>query len=98
MQVAVDLLVDRLHDRGMAVPEVDAADPAGEVEVLPPLEIPDPGALGAGDDERRRRDPARDVLLSGRKDVRAAHVLLSAHRGRFYGRRGRETQKAADPL
>src|SRR5689334_23522578 len=34
VQVAVDLLVDRPHDRGVAVAEVLTGDPAREVEVL----------------------------------------------------------------
>ena len=64
VQVAVDLLVDRRDDGRVAVAEVLAGDAAGEVEVLAALGVPDPRAPGARDDERRRRDAARDVALA----------------------------------
>ena len=44
--------------------EVLAAEPAGEVDVLAAVDVPDPRALGPRDDERRRRDAARDVALA----------------------------------
>ena len=76
VQVPVDLRVDRLDDGGQRVAEVRAAEPAGEVDVLAPVGVPDPRALGARDDERRRRDAAGDVALAALLDAvgRAAFV------------------------
>ena len=51
VEVAVDLLVDRCHDGRRSMAEVLAGDPAGEVEELATLDVPDPGSLGTGDDE-----------------------------------------------
>ncbi len=42
VQVAVDLLVHRLHDRGQRVADVRAADAPGEVDVLAAVDVPDP--------------------------------------------------------
>src|SRR5207248_2206545 len=72
VEEAVDLLVDRLDDRWQPVAEVLAADAAGEVEVLAALGVPDAGPFGAGDDERRGRDAARDVTLALGADALAA--------------------------
>ena len=79
VQVAVDLLVHRLHDGGQRVADVRAADPAGEVDVLAAVDVPDPGALGALDEDRRGREPARDVALPGRLDALAGGALLQGH-------------------
>ena len=63
VEETVDLLVDGPDDRLGVVPEVLACDPAGEVEELAAVGVPERGALGAGDDEVGRRDPARHELL-----------------------------------
>ena len=63
VQETVDLLVDGPDDRLGVVPEVLTRDPAGEVEELAAVGVPERGALGAGDDEVGRRDPARHELL-----------------------------------
>ena len=41
VEIAVGLLVDRADDRRGAVAEVLARDPAGEVEVLAAVDVPD---------------------------------------------------------
>jgi hypothetical protein len=61
VQVAVDLLVDRRHNGREPVTDVLAADAAGEVDVAAPVDVPDPGAFGAVDDDRGGRQPACDV-------------------------------------
>ena len=65
----VDLLVDRRDDGRRSVAEVLAGDPAGEVEELAAVDVPDARALGAGDDERGRRDAAGDVALARCEDL-----------------------------
>jgi hypothetical protein len=47
------------------VTRVLAAEPAGEVDVAPAVDVLDGGPFGARDDERRRGDPARHMLLAG---------------------------------
>ena len=68
VEVAVDLLVDRLEDLRVAVAEVLAADAAGEVEVLASLGVPDQRTPCTRHDERRGRHAAGDVLLSRLRD------------------------------
>src|SRR5262249_13949495 len=75
VEVAVDLLVHRLHDCRKRVPDVRTADPAGEVDVLAPVDVPDPGALGAFDEDRRRRQAADDVALPGCLDALGSSAL-----------------------
>src|SRR5205823_10149365 len=62
VQVAVDLLVDR--GCGEAVARVLAPEAAGKVDVLAPVDIPDPCTLGSSDDERGRGDAAGDVSVA----------------------------------
>ena len=50
VQVAVELLVDRLHRGREPVAGVLAAEAAGEVDVRAPVCVLDPRAFGAGDD------------------------------------------------
>ena len=69
VQVAVDLRVDRLDDRRRAVPEVLAADAAGEVDEGAPVVRLDAGAGSARDDERRRRHCGGDVAVARLADA-----------------------------
>ena len=82
VHVAVDLRMDRVDDGGQVVAEVGAAEPAGEVDVLAPLGVPDPRALGPLDDERRGRDPARHVALAGLLDALGCAAFLQRHGNR----------------
>ena len=79
MHVAVDLVVDRVDDRGQVVAEVRAAEPAGEVDVLAALDVPDPRALGPLDDERGSGDAPGDVALPGLLDAIGGAPLLQRH-------------------
>ncbi len=74
VQVAVDLLMDRGDRRRQPMAGVLATEPAGEVDVLATVDVPDPRALGPVDDERRCRDPARHVSLT-----RCDHALAGPH-------------------
>jgi len=79
VEVAVDLLVHRANDGLRVVAEVLAGDSAREVEELVPVGVPDGGALGPGDDEVGRRDPAGHVLLApGANGVDALQLGLHA--------------------
>ena len=79
VEVEVDLLVDR-GDRGrIVVPEVVAADPAGEVDVAAPVDVLDPRAERARDDEPRSRDPAGHVARALREDAGGRGFLLQGH-------------------
>jgi len=60
VEVVVDLLVHGADDGLGVVPEVLARDPAGEVEQLVAVAVPDPCTLGARHDEVGGRDAARD--------------------------------------
>ena len=84
VHVAVDLGVHRVDDRGEVVAEVRAAEPAGEVDVLAALDVPDPRALGALDDERRSGDATGDVALAGLLDAIGGAPLLQRHGTRLY--------------
>ena len=61
MEVAVDLLVDRGDDSLGTVAGVLAGDPAGEVEVGPPVGVDEACALRALDHEPRRRHASSHV-------------------------------------
>src|SRR5207244_9634469 len=61
VQVSVDLVVNGRDHGVAAVPEVLTADAAGEVDVAPAVDVPDPRSLGALDDDRSDCDAARDV-------------------------------------
>src|SRR5205823_5691250 len=77
VQISVDLLVD---GRGReSVTRVLTAEPAGEVDVLAAVDVPHARALGTGDDERRRRDPARDVTLTLGDDAFRRCLLRDRH-------------------
>jgi hypothetical protein len=79
VQVVVDLVVHRAHDRLGVVAEVLAGDPAGEVEQLVPVGVPQRRALGARDDEVGGRDAARHEPLTRLADGRRAVQLLGLH-------------------
>ena len=79
VQVRVDLLVHRGDCGREAVTGVLAAEAAGEVDVRAAVHVLDPSAFRARDDDRRRRDPARDVLLAGREDALGRGALLHGH-------------------
>ena len=81
MHVAVDLRMDRVDDRGQVVAEVRAAEPAGEVDVLAPFDVPDAGAFGTFDDERGSGDAPCDVLLAGVLHTRAEVRTLGLEYG-----------------
>src|SRR5206468_2758199 len=57
MEVGIDLFVHGCDGSGQAVAGVLAAEPAGEIHVGLAVDVLDAGALGAGDDDRRGRDP-----------------------------------------
>ena len=79
VQVAVDLLVDRGDRRGEPVARVLAAEPAGEIDVLAAVDVPDPCAFRPIDDERRCRHPAGHVTLTRGDHALAGPHLLQRH-------------------
>ena len=79
VQEAVDLLVDRGHDRREAVARVLAGDPAGEVEVEGAVGRLDLRSLGPRHHETRRRDAARDEALPRFEDVVGRRALTERH-------------------
>ena len=79
MEVRVDLLVHRRDGGGEAVAGVLAAEPAGEIDVGHAVDVLDAGALGAGDDDRRGRDPARHELVAGGQNAFTLGPLLHRH-------------------
>ncbi|MEZ5395932.1 MAG: hypothetical protein R2724_24395 [Bryobacterales bacterium] len=48
----VSLLVDRVRDLGIAVPDADGDDAAKEVEVFVPVDVPDVLVFSVVDDEQ----------------------------------------------
>ena len=91
VEEAVDLLVDRGDDGREPVTGVLAGDPAGEVEVDRAVGGLDLRALGAHDDEPRRRDAARDETLACFEDVVCRRVLAERHAA-ILSRRDRRAQ------
>ena len=89
MQIAVGLLVDRRDDGGRSVTRVLAAETAGEVDVLAAVDVPDARALGAIDDERRRRDSAGDIAVACVLNGLARRPLRDLHRSSLTGARDR---------
>ena len=83
VEVRVDLLVHRGDCGRKAVTGVLAAEPAGEVDVAATVDVLDPGALGAGDHDRRSGDPARDVALAGGEHPFGGRALFHGHHGGF---------------
>jgi hypothetical protein len=80
VEVAVDLLVDRGHDRGRTVTEVLAGDASGEVEELAAVDVPHSRSFGPVDDEGGRGDAAGDVPLAvGAEPFGGAGALLDGH-------------------
>ena len=79
VQVVVDLLVHGADDGLRVVPEVLAGDPAGEVEHLVAVGVPERRALGAGDDEVGGRDPARHEALARLANGGGTLHLLGRH-------------------
>ncbi len=82
VHVLVDLGVHRIDDRGQVVAEVGTAEPAGEVDVLAPVGVPDPRALGPFDHQARSRDAAGDVALAAFLDALGCASLLQRHGNR----------------
>ena len=78
VEIAVDLLVDRSGRE--AVAGVLASEPAGEVDVLATVDVPDPCAFRAGDDEWRSGDTARDVACAVSENPPAFDCLFDARR------------------
>jgi hypothetical protein len=77
MQVTVDLLVNRRCRE--AVAGVLAAEPAGEVDVLAAVDVPDARAFSAGDHERSGCDAACDVALAVGDDLLRRRALAHGH-------------------
>ena len=78
MEVAVDLLVDRR--RREAVAGVLAPEPAGEVDVLAAVDVPDACAFRAVDDERVVATPRatyRSRSATSRSDVVCSLIAIS---------------------
>ena len=66
MGEGVELLLDALHHRGMAVAGIDDGDAAGEIDVAAALDVPHFGILGArGHDRRSHADAAREPPWRG---------------------------------
>src|SRR4029078_4360002 len=81
VQVPVDLFVE--SSGGEAVPGVLAAEPAREVDVLPSVDVPEPGSLRARDDQRRRRPATGDVALALSDNTIRCCALLDGHQACF---------------
>jgi hypothetical protein len=75
VQIAVGLRLDRLHDGGMTVARVLAADAAREVDERAAVDVCDARALGLGDDQCGRRDARRHVLRALLGDALGGCVL-----------------------
>jgi hypothetical protein len=91
VQVEVELLADRSHDRREEMARVLAADPAGEVEQAPPVGSLDPGALGTRDHELRCRDAARDVAFAPVERAGCGRLFTNGHSGDYPTAAGRAT-------
>ena len=81
----VGLLLDRRHQLGVLVADVDVDELAGEVEVAVALVVPEPRPLGPGDDdrvERRLRRPrVEDVGPVVEVGLRAFVSMSAGHGG-----------------
>jgi hypothetical protein len=82
MEIRVDLLVHGRDRRGLGRARVLAAEPACEIDVRLAVDVLDPGAARARDDDRRGRDPARHELLAAAR-MRSLSVLCSTAMRRF---------------
>ena len=92
----VDLLVDRGHDRGMAVAEVGDGDTAAEVEHVAAVDGVEVGSLG----RTRRRDPSSGDTRtrSARRRARARSPRRRRQGGRSRsGRGGRPSRRRRLP-
>ena len=86
VEVAVGLLVDGGDHRLEAVARVLAGDPAGEVDVAAPVDVPHPCAFRASDDDLRGGDPARDVPVALGEHTFRRGLLTGGHgEGGLYG-------------
>ena len=105
----VGLLLDRRHQLGVLVPDVEVDELAGEVEVALAVLVPEAGALATGDDdgvEQRLRRPGvehvgpvvgegpRTLRVDGGHGVRLFDTEQSASERGMHGLRGRETQRS----
>jgi hypothetical protein len=79
VEVRIDLRMQRIDDGGKVVSEIRAAEAAGEVDVLAPVDVPDARTFGSRDDERWGRDAARDVAFAGFLDAFGGVSLLQRH-------------------
>ena len=79
VEVAVHLLVDGGHGGRQTMPRVVASEAPGEVDVALPVDVPDAGAFGPVDHERRSRDPAGDVALFLLEKALAGSSFLKRH-------------------
>ena len=79
VQIAVGLVVDRSDRRRQSVARVLAPEPAGEVDVGVAVDVLDAGALGARDDERRRRHAHGDIPLPRVQHLFRRAPLLQRH-------------------
>ncbi len=66
VHVALGLFLHRSHDRLGRVAAVERADSADEVDVLPPVDVGQAGAVRSRDEDRRRRHSAGYVFVLGR--------------------------------
>ena len=89
VEIAVELLADRVQHRGMAVPDVDHADPAAEVDEPIAVHVGKHGALGVGnrdgrdggDASRHRLRAAREQGLAFRPRNRGLEADHAGHSG-----------------
>src|SRR5262249_4721581 len=80
VEVTLGLIVDRVHDRLGAVPEVLARDPSGEVEIRPAVRVPDRRAFRPVYHHVVPRESAGDVPPTPRPDGLRVRALLDRHR------------------
>ena len=90
VQITIDLLVHRFDDGRERVADVGTTDPAGEVDVLTSVDVPDAGSFGAVDEDRLGRDPASDVALPRLLEAPCGCPFLQRHGKGDCIRRSRE--------